>query len=112
MKHFLIMLFGVLFVTGCGVGSYSISSGSADESYLSFTCENRFEIYVTVDGKDYNVETVKTKQWKNKRNIKKTVQNTIVMSPGKHQITVKHRGVVLYSKQIFVSSREHRVIDL
>ena len=39
MKKILIALIGALMLSSCGVGSYSVSSGKADEGMISFVSE-------------------------------------------------------------------------
>ncbi len=96
----------------CGVGSYSISSGKADEGTLSFVSESKTPITVTVDGTAYDIHTVKTKAWRKDRNIRQTALNTIVTTPGTHDVVVKISGKEVYSKKVFISAQEHKVIEL
>ena len=112
MKKIIIALIGALLLSSCGVGSYSVSSGKPDESMLSFVSEAQTPISVTVDNDSYDVFTVKAKAWKKDRKIKETAQNTIYISPGKHDITVKINGEQVYHKLIFVSAQEHKIIEL
>lgn len=46
------------------------------------------------------------------RNIKKTDINTITIPVGQHDLIVVQNGVVVYSKKIFVSAGEHKIIEL
>lgn len=96
----------------CGVGSYSVTSGKADEGMVSFVSESKTPITVTVDDSSYDIYTVKTKAWRKDRDIRKTVQNTIVMAPGTHEITVKLDGKEVYAKKVFISAQEHKIIEL
>ena len=61
MKKFIFIAVFSVFLTGCGVGTYSIQSGVEDASYISFTDSSKQEIVVTVDNNTYNVNTVKAK---------------------------------------------------
>jgi len=112
MKKILIALVGALLLTGCGVGSYSVSSGKADEAMLSFVSDAKTPIVVTVDNDTFNVFTVKAKAWQKDRNIKKTTQNTIYITPGQHTVVVTVEGKEVCNKKIFVSVQEHKVIEL
>ncbi len=112
MKKLFVALFGAVMMTGCGVGSYSISSGKADEAMLSFVSPDKTQISVNVDGNNYDVYTVKTKAWRKDRKIKKTAQNTIVLAPGKHDIEVTMDGNKVCTKKVFISTQEHKVIEL
>jgi phosphatidate phosphatase PAH1 len=72
-----------------------------------------YDVVVKVDKTDeYNVSTVKEKAYKSGRNIKYTALNTISLTPGKHQIEVSVNGSVVYSQLIFVSTGEHKIIEL
>ena len=112
MKKIIIALLGALLFTSCGVGSYSISSGKADEAMLSFVSADKAPITVSVDNNTFEVFTVKTKAWQKNRNIKKTAQNTIFISPGQHDVTVVMNGKEVCHKKVFVSAQEHKVIEL
>lgn len=112
MKKIIFALVGTLLLSACGVGSYSISSGKADESMLSFVSADKTPITVSVDGNSYDVFTVKTKAWQKDRNIKKTSQNTIIISPGQHDVVVMMNEKEVCHKKVFVSAQEHKVIEL
>ena len=112
MKKLIIALCGALMLCSCGVGSYSVISGKADEGMVSFVSESKTPITVTVDDSSYDIYTVKTKAWRKDRDIRKTVQNTIVMTPGTHQIVVKVNGSEVYAKKVFISAQEHKIIEL
>ena len=112
MKKIIIAIIGALMLTSCGVGSYSVSSGKADEGMISFVSESRTPITVTIDNDSYNACTVKTKAWRKDRNIKKTAQNTIFLTPGQHNVIVTMNGKEVCNKKVFISSQEHKVIEL
>lgn len=112
MKKIIIAFIGVLLLTGCGVGSYSVSSGKADEGMISFISESSSPISVTIDDEAYDVYTVKSKAWRKDRNIKRTARNTIYLSPGQHNIVVTMNGQEICAKKVFISTQEHKVIEL
>lgn len=113
MKKLIIALAAVLLLSGCGVGSYSVSSGKADNGEVSFTDTKVAPINVVVDKQTYNIKTVKLKAWTKDRNIRKTVQNTISLPSGKHDVTVyNEQGLKVYNKTLYISAGEHKVIDL
>ena len=112
MKKIIVALLSAIVLSGCGVGSYSVSSGKADTAALSFTSTDKLPIVVLVDGKEYNVETVKTKAYRKDRNIKQTALNTIYVQPGQHDISVSVSGNEIFNKKVFLSATEHRVVDL
>ena len=112
MKRVIIVLFAILMLSSCGVGSYSVSSGKADEGMLSFVSASETSVDVTIDDNSYAVYTVKSKAWRKDRNIKKTAKNTIILSPGQHNVIVTMKGKTVLNKKIFVSPQEHKIIEL
>ena len=112
MKKMIFAILGALMLTGCGVGSYSVSSGKADEGMISFVSEAKTPVTVTIDNNSFDVCTVKTKAWRKDRNIKKTAQNTIFLAPGQHNIVVRMNGKEVCNKKVFISAQEHKVIEL
>ena len=112
MKKIIFALVSAIVICSCGVGSYSISSGKPDVAALSFTSTDKQPIVVHIDGKEYNVETVKTKAYRKDRNIKQTALNTIYVQPGQHDISVSVSGNEIFNKKVFLSDTEHRVVDL
>lgn len=112
MKKILFFLLGSLLLTSCGVGNYSVSSGREDKSELSFTFSRKADITVMVDSDTYYIQTVKDKAYKTNRNIKKTSQNTIILNPGAHDVKVVKDGEEVFSKKLFLSNAEHKVIEL
>ena len=110
-KLFLAAIMALIF-TSCGVGSYSVSSGVADQGAVSFVSKKSFPITVIIDGKEYNVMSVKDKAYKTDRKIKRTAKNTIKVSTGQHEIKVMAANDIIYSKKIFVSTTEHKIIEL
>lgn len=112
MKKMIIAILGALMLTGCGVGSYSVSSGKADEGMISFVSEAKTPVTVTIDNNSFDVYTVKTKAWRKDRNIKKTAQNTIFLTPGQHNVVVSMNGKEVCNKKVFISAQEHKIIEL
>ena len=107
----LILLISFAFI-GCGVGNYSLSSGKADQAQISFTDIKSYKIEVLIDGIKHNIDTVKDKGYKTNRNIKKININAVAITPGKHTVEVYVNGAKVYSKLIFISTNEHRIIEL
>lgn len=110
-KLMVIAVFSVL-LTGCGVGNYSIQSGVDDAAFISFTDDAKQDITVTVDDQTYLLKTVKQKAYKSGRNIKQTALNTIKTGPGQHEVKVVMNGSDVFSKKIFLSTGEHKIIEL
>lgn len=101
-----------LLLTGCGVGTYAVQSGLEDASYISFTDTTKEDITVTVDNTTYNVKTVKQKAYKSGRKIRQAAENCIKLPTGQHNITVTLNGNQVYSKKVFLSAGEHKIIEL
>jgi hypothetical protein len=112
MKRILILLSAVLLFAGCGTGTHTVVSGKADEAAVVFFAESSQSIDVTIDGKAYQVKTVKDTEYKAKRDIKRTAENSIVVSPGQHDVKVTRRGETVLTQKIFVSAGEIKVIKL
>lgn len=113
MKKILLITLLTMFMASCGLGSYTIVTGLEDEASISFVTDKRQNIVVTIDGEEqYNVETVKLKAYRKDRNIEKTYENTIVITPGTHEVKVTHDGEVVYTHKVFVSTGESKVIEL
>ena len=112
MKKLIWIVFGVLLMTGCGVGSYSVSGGVEDESYVCFVAPESYDIVVTIDGTTYNTQTIANKAFKRRRNIKQTATTHIVLPVGKHDVKVQRDGQEVFKKLILVSTGETKVIQL
>lgn len=112
MKHIYTILALIFLLSGCGVGSYTISSGLSDEGAVVFTAAREYPIEVSVDGNLYSVNTVKSKAYKNDRRIRQTSENMVKVATGQHRIEVRHSGEVLYSRIVFISAGESKVIGL
>lgn len=112
MNRLVLIVIFSLFLTGCGVGVYSIQSGYSDVAYVVFTDDTKGDIVVNVDDKTYNVNTVKHKAYKSGRDIKHTAENTIKLTPGRHNVSVYLDGSEVYNRKVFLSTGETKVIDL
>lgn len=113
ISKYLSALCFILLMTGCGVGSYSISSGKEDTSFISFTSQKEEILIVEIDNTEYQVESVKTSAYKTNRNIRQTARNSIRLVPGKHSVKVYgNADTVVFEKIIILSASEHRVIEL
>ena len=112
MNKFTFIAVFSLFLTSCGVGTYSVQSGLEDAAFISFTDDSKQNITVNIDDKTYNVNTVKYKAYKSDRNIKHTVKNTIKLTPGQHNVSVLLDGNKVYDHKVFVSTGETKIIEL
>ena len=112
MRKILIIALLSVFMASCGVGSYSITTGLADKSEISFVADKKQNITVAIDGQQYEVKTVKLKDYRKDRSLKRTVENTIEITPGQHDVKVTLDGSVIYTQKIFVSAGENKVVEL
>jgi hypothetical protein len=112
MKKLMIIAAFTMLLTGCGVGNYSIQSGVEDAALISFTDDIKQDISVTIDDQTYLLKTVKQKAYKSGRNIKQTALNTIKTGPGQHEVKVIMNGTDVFNKKIFLSTGEHKIIEL
>jgi uncharacterized protein YxeA len=112
MKKLVIIAAFTILLTRCGVGNYSVQSGVEDAAFISFTDDVKQDITVTVDGQTYVLKTVKQKAYKSGRNIKQTALNTIKTTPGQHEIKVVHNGNEVFGKKLFLSTGEHKILEL
>jgi len=112
MKRLFVIAIMTLFLSSCGVGTYSYSSGLENKCGLSFVADNETPLTVTVDDQNYAINAVKLKKYKTNRKIKQTTQNTIALEPGKHDVKVVMNGNEVFSKTIFVSGNETKIIEL
>ena len=112
MKKLMMIAAFTMLLTGCGVGTYSVQSGVEDAAFISFTDDMKQDITVIVDGQTYLLQSVKQKAYKSGRNIKQTALNTIKIGPGQHQVKVVMNGMDVFSKKLFVSTGEHKIIEL
>ena len=112
MKKLMIIAAFTMLLTGCGVGNYSVQSGVEDAAFISFTDDVKQDITVTIDDQTYILKTVRQKAYKSGRNIKQTALNTIKIGPGQHEVKVTLDGADVFDKKIFVSTGEHKIIEL
>lgn len=111
MKHLLIIALATLLLSSCG-GVYTITSGRQDGCTLSFVDEKAYNIEVTIDGEPTTMKTVAQRVWRKNRKIKKTERNSIKLTTGKHSIRVVRNGDVIIEKDLFLSTGEHKIIEL
>lgn len=112
MKKFLLVIASVIFFASCGVGTYSHTSGVDDKAALVVVGNSKQNVEVYVDGTMYKVQSVKESDFKTNRNIKKMSQNTISVAPGQHTVEVVIKGNKVYSKKMYVSNSETKVIKI
>ena len=113
MKKYIIAILSLIAFVGCGVGTYSHSSGRDDAAEISFVDNDSYAIKVKIDQKEsYDLTTIKEKAYKSGRNIKETSMNVVKIPVGKHFIEIFVNEKCVYSKWIVVSAGEHKMIEL
>lgn len=112
MKRILIFSVALLLLSGCGVGNYSVSYGNDEEASISFVYQDKVPITVTVDNNTYQINSVKDKAFKTDRKIKQTALNTIKIMPGTHDVKVEMEGNAVYSRKLYISAYEHKIVEL
>lgn len=108
----LFSIIGTLILAACSVGSQSVSSGMADEGYVWFVSNVEQKITVDIDGTTYQTQTIKEKEWQKRRDIKATTKGMITVTPGQHAVKVLEGGKEVYSKKLFVSATETKMVKL
>ncbi len=109
----IVCVLGALVLTACSVGSHTVNSGIADEGYVCFVSTNEHTITVDIDGTTYQTQTVKQKRsWQKRRDIKSTAKGMITVTPGQHTVKVFDNGQEVYSKKLFISATETKVVNL
>ncbi len=108
----LFSIIGTLVLAACSVGSHSVSSGMADEGYVWFVSNVEKTVTVDIDGTTYQTQTVKEKEWQKRRDIKATTKGMITVTPGQHTVKVFENGQEVYSKKLFVSATETKMVRL
>lgn len=104
---------GTLVLAACSVGSHTVNSGMADEGYVCFFSTSEHAITVDIDGTSYTTQTVKQKRnWQKRRNIKATSKGMITVTPGQHSVKVTENGKEVYSKKLFISASETKIVNL
>lgn len=114
MKKIVVFIVATISLTlySCGVGVYSVNSGMADESAVCFVDTKSYNIVVNIDGENYDTKTIKQKPYKARRNIKRTAKRQLRVTPGRHRVNVSKDGQCVYSKEIYVSANEIKIIEL
>lgn len=109
----LIMASTMLALAGCTTGVHSVASGNADECFVCFvSTEKPYDIAVTIDGTLFNLRTIEQQRFSARRDVRARSNELIVLAPGRHKVSVTRDGKEVYTKEIFVSATETKVIEL
>lgn len=112
MKKLLLTIFAAITLILSNCGTYTVTSGVADEAAVCFIATEQYEITVNIDGTTYEKLTVKDKEHRAHRNVKKITEQQIILTPGRHNVKVMKEGVEIYNHEIFVSNSEVKIIRL
>lgn len=112
MKRILSILLVSVLLAGCGVGTYSVSSGKPNQGYVCVIDDVRQDVVIKIDNQTYYVQSIKTKAYKSGRNIKKTALNSVPVTSGQHNVEVIIGNNVVLSKKVFISSGETKILEL
>lgn len=107
----LFITISLFLLSNCG-GTYSVSSGQADQAAVCFVAPKSFDIVVDIDGVSYKTRTIREDPYRASRSIKKTANRQISVTAGRHKVQVKKNNQNIYSKEIFVSATEVKIIEL
>ena len=126
MKKLILGALALLALTGCGVSTPVVTSSigtttkastpaqssKASEAYLVFTADSQESIVVTVDGKQYQKETIQVKSTGSMKELQEMAGNIITLTPGSHQVRVTKGGKQVYQQSVTIGSQERKVIKL
>ena len=126
MKKLILGALALLTLAGCGVSTPAVTTTSstttkastpakttkASEAYLVFTADSQESILVTVDGKQYQKETVQLKSTGSMKELQEMAGNIITLSPGTHQVRVTKGGKQVYQQSVSINAQERKVIRL
>jgi len=109
MKKLIPIFVVVLILVSSCTGIKSTTRGLENESFIEiFGNTSKYDkgVMVQVDDTQPFIAQV------NKPNPDRPKGTTYAISPGKHVVSVTFSGVVVYRKQVFISSQETLKIDL
>ncbi len=98
-------------LTGCRTGSFSTSYGKGDRAFISIISGKQYRgktVQVFIDGKTFfDVKVINEKQSTEKHN-----GSLHEIHPGKRHVEIRYKDKILYSKTIFLSSQQTKIIRL
>lgn len=108
MKRILLLIFVLCVTAGCNLGNYSRITGLQDQAYISLVAAEKGTARVSVDGAEpFTMQVVKAKKGYNY-----AAKHRAVIGVGKHRLRVERNGAVVFDRDIFVSPREVKQIEL
>jgi len=126
MKKLILGALALLALAGCGVSTPAVTTTSssstrastpsnatkATEAYLVFTADSQETILVTVDGKQYQKETVLVKSTGSMKELQEMAGNIITLTPGTHEVRVTKGGKQVYQQSVSINPQERKIIKL
>ena len=129
MKKLILGALALLALAGCGVSTPAVTTTTTStpttkastparttaksaEAYLVFTADAQESILVTVDGKQYQKETVQVKSSGSMKELQEMAGNIITLTPGTHEVRVTKGGKQVYQQSVSINAQERKVIRL
>ena len=128
MKKLILGALALLALAGCGVSTPAVTTTTTSttttkastparanksaEAYLVFTADSQESILVTVDGKQYQKETIQVKSSGSMKELQEMAGNIITLTPGTHQVRVTKGGKQVYQQSVSINAQERKVIRL
>ena len=129
MKKLILGALALLALAGCGVSTPAVTTTTTStpttkastparttaksaEAYLVFTADAQESILVTVDGKQYQKETVQVKSSGSMKELQEMAGNIITITPGTHEVRVTKGGKQVYQQSVSVNAQERKIIKL
>ena len=83
-----------------------------EDGVLVFVDSGRHSIDVKVDGRHYDVETVRERDLDRRQRLKRAADNMIYVSPGYHDVVVRYYGRTIFNESVRVGADETKIIYL
>ena len=129
MKKLILGALALLALAGCGVSTPAVTTTTTStpttkastparttaksaEAYLVFTADAQESILVTVDGKQYQKETVQVKSSGSMKELQEMAGNIITITPGTHEVRVTKGGKQVYQQSVSINAQERKIIKL
>jgi len=113
--HILLVLIFTIVLNGC-TGVKSTTIGLDNESFLSFYSDKKEILDSNIDVKLGDRTTFSAEvnaMRRNSTNFEKRPKGKVYsIKPGANHIKVTHNGKLIYSKKIFISNQETKIIKL
>ncbi len=128
MKKLILGALALLALAGCGVSTPAVTTTTTSttttkastparanksaEAYLVFTADSQESILVTVDGKQYQKETIQVKSSGSMKELQEMAGNIITLTPGTHEVRVTKGGKQVYQQSVSINAQERKIIKL